>query len=95
MPALHNNLNAMAALLAPSRDRPEVNRVFSALARRAVEWPADARDALAVPELHDNVLMVLIGIASHIVLRDGRPVERSDLASLRNRMNRYHPNWRK
>lgn len=95
MLAMHDNLNAMARLLAPSRDNPDVNRVFSALARRAVEWPAEARDALGVPELHGNVLTVLIGIASHVVLRDGRPIERGDRASLRNRMKRYHPNWRK
>jgi len=92
MAVMHDNLNALAAILAPKRDKPEVNRVFSALARRAVEWPHEASKALDVPGLHLNVQQVLIQIAER--KSEDRPVPSYMLASLRNRMDRYHPKWR-
>jgi hypothetical protein len=67
--------------------------VFRALAARSVEWPADARKALDVPNLHLNVQLVLIEIAGVLVV-NRTAIRKSMLASLRNRLNRYHPTWR-
>ena len=90
MPAMQDNLNAVAKMLAPSCCTDErVAKVYKAINDLAIDWPEYALHVLNVPGLHDNVLVILTEIAAQV--GDGRPVKPYQLKSLENRVRRYHP----